>query len=350
MLEIGPEHRLEYREEVLTHFFRYIQSADSFYVVGAASMGKTRLLDHLMKPEVQKYYLKEKADQYWLIRVDMNRMTVNEPGWSFYELLVSSILLNLHEIEDIRNIQVELIKFDSEIIQKRDPLIALRLFEYTINKLCQNYDLRLTFLFDEFDETYTNLPKDIFHQLRAIRDANKNRVSFALFLRNLPESLRSPQDNESFYELLSRNPVGIGPYKEVDALKILQQLEARKQHPIGEDQRRFIYRASGGHPGLMQALLSIHMERPITFQKLYMPDWPAAIVQDPAVREECRKVWEGLLEEERIRLPAFLTGEFRRGAQPIDTLIYAKRLLWMNGDDVIFFSPLFAQYVENPQN
>lgn len=347
MMEIGPEHRVEYREEVLAPFFRYIQSADSFYVVGAASMGKTRLLDHLMRPDVQKYHLKENAEKYWLIRVDLNRMPVNEPAWSFYELLVSSILLNLHEMEDKKSIQVELIRFDSEIIQKRDPLIALRLFEYTVNKLCQNYDLRLAFLFDEFDEAYKTLPRELFMQLRAVRDANKNRVSFVLFMRHLPESVRSPNDIESFYELLSRNPVGIGPFKEVDGLKILQQLEARKQHPITEDQRRIIYRASGGHPGLMQALLSILIERPLTFQKLYMPDWPAIFVQEPAVKEECRKIWGGLLEEERQRLPAFLTGEFRRGAQPIDKLIQAKGLIRTNGDDVIFFSPLFAQFVEN---
>lgn len=347
MLEIGPEHRVEYREEILDPFFKYIKSADSFYVVGAASMGKTRLLDHLMKPDVQKYYLKENADKYWLIRVDLNRMPINEPSWSFYELLVSSILLNLHDHEDIKAIQVELIKYDSEIIQKRDPLIALRLFEYIVNKLCQNYGLSVAFLFDEFDETYKTLPKEIFLQLRAIRDANKNRISFVLFLRTLPERLRPPSDNESFYELLSRNPIGIGPYRETDALKILQQLEARKQHPIPEDHRRWIFRASGGHPGLMQALLSILMERPLTFQKLYMPDWPTMFVQEPAVKEECRKIWEGLLEEERQRLPAFLTGEFRKGAQPIDKLIFAKRLLWVNGDDVVFFSALFAQYVEN---
>ena len=345
MLEIGPEHRIEYREEVLGPFFGYIQSADSFYVIGAASMGKTRLVDHLMRLPVQKHYLKEEADKYWLVRVDLNRMPVDEPIWAFYELLVSSIILILKNHEDVKNIEVELIKLDSEMIQKRDPLIALRLFEYIVNKLCQIHDRRLTFLFDEFDETYKTLPKEIFLQLRAIRDANKNRVSFVLFLRNRPESLRSPKDNESFYELLSRNLIGIGPFQERDALQILQQLEARKHHICSDDERKMIIWASGGHPGLMQAFLSLRIEKPQTFQKLYTPTWATSLVLEPTLAEECRKIWDGLSEEEQQRLPAFLTEEYKKVSLPIDRLLFAKGLVRDNGMGVEFFSELFKQYV-----
>jgi hypothetical protein len=39
MLEIGPEHTLDYRHEVLSRFFKFVQSTESFYLIGAASMG-----------------------------------------------------------------------------------------------------------------------------------------------------------------------------------------------------------------------------------------------------------------------------------------------------------------------
>jgi hypothetical protein len=346
MLEIGPEHKVEYRQEVLTPFFKSIEGADSFYVVGTASVGKTRLLDHLMKPEVQKHYLKEKTDKYWLIRVDMNRMPVHEPIWSFYELLVSSILLNVYAHEDTKNVEVELIKLDSEIIQKRDPLVALRLFEYIVAMLCQHHDLRLSFLFDEFDDMYRTLAREIFMQLRAVRDANKNRISFILFLRNMPEKLREVRDIESFYELMSRMPIGIGPYQREDALQIIQQWEARKQRTITTDQREIIFRAGGGHAGLMSALLSILIERSQVFQKMYSADWAKELVRDPAIMEECRKIWDGLLDEEKERLPDFLTGLHKQTASPIDTMLFAKRLLVrVKGDEVRFFSELFKQYI-----
>ena len=96
MVEISSQNTLIYRQEILSLFFQHVKNAESFYVIGAASMGKTRLLDLLMKPEVQKHYLGENASQHWLIRVDLNRMPVNDPTWAFYELLINSILLDLN--------------------------------------------------------------------------------------------------------------------------------------------------------------------------------------------------------------------------------------------------------------
>ena len=347
MLEIGPQHRAEYRQEVLTPFFQYVKSTDSCYILGAASMGKTRLLDHLMRAEVQKHYLEDATDQHWLIRVDLNRMPVNDPAWSFYELLISSILLSLHNHNNTYNMMDELTRLDAEIIQKRDPLLALRFFELIVSKLCQINEVKLCFLLDEFDEAYKTLPREIFLQLRAVRDANKNRVSFVLFLRNLPERLRTPRDNESFYELISRHMIGMGPFKRVDALTIIQQLETRKQHAITADQRERIFQASGGHPGLIQALLEILIERPQTFLLLDHPDWATDLIQDSSLEEECRKVWEGLSEEERQALLAFQMKEYKKIPLPIQKMIFAKGLLRTGGNDVQFFSNLFEQYVVN---
>jgi hypothetical protein len=83
MLEIGPQHNLDYRNDVLTRFFQHVKSTESFYVVGAASMGKTRLLDFLLRTDVQEYYLGTAAKNYWLIRVDLNRLPANNESWTF---------------------------------------------------------------------------------------------------------------------------------------------------------------------------------------------------------------------------------------------------------------------------
>ena len=44
-MDTNPIH---YREEVLKQFFKHIKSGESFYIVGAPSVGKTRLMDFLM--------------------------------------------------------------------------------------------------------------------------------------------------------------------------------------------------------------------------------------------------------------------------------------------------------------
>ena len=80
----------QYREEVLKPFFKYMKSGESFYVVGAPSVGKTRLMDFIMGDdpdalwageEVDRDWVKNKylgedvAAKIWMARVDMNRMT-----------------------------------------------------------------------------------------------------------------------------------------------------------------------------------------------------------------------------------------------------------------------------------
>ena len=139
-------------------------------------MGKTRLLDFLMREDVQKNYLGEKASQFWLVRVDLNRLSLRNEPWAFYELLLSSIVLELGNHEIINDLRRELIDFDLKVIESHDLLLSLRFFEIVVNRMCQEFDLSFCFLLDEFDETYKSLSLDTFSQLRAVRDANKNRV------------------------------------------------------------------------------------------------------------------------------------------------------------------------------
>jgi len=47
--------------------------------------------------------------------------------------------------------------------------------------LCTELGLRLCLIFDEFDECYGNLPGQTLANLRALRDANKYRLSYILF-------------------------------------------------------------------------------------------------------------------------------------------------------------------------
>ena len=333
MLESGPQYPKEFRQEILTPFFRYIQSAESFYVVGAASMGKTRLLDVIMRAEVQKQYLGEHADHHWLIRVDLNRLAAKQEDWGFYELLLSSILLDLNNHENVDNLYTEIAKLDADIIQNRDLVRALRFFEMVVNKLCQSYQIKLCFLFDEFDEAYRNFPRETFLQLRAVRDANKNRVSFVLFLREQPEHLRAQIDNESFYELLSRNHVGLGPYTRQDALHVIQQLEVRREHPLSTEQREKLFDASGGHPGLIQAILSTLIDIPHASEKFNASGWLEWLSRQPAPVEECRKIWNGLSKEETEGLCAFVAGNFDKISVQAGNLLITKGLLQRKGED-----------------
>ena len=298
-----------------------------------------------MLADVQKHYLGEKSAQFWLIRVDMNRLSIKNEPWAFYELLLSSIVLELvnHDIDD--NIRTELVDLDSRVIQNKDQLLALRFFEMAASRLCQAFDLRLCFLLDEFDEAYKTLPREIFSQLRAVRDANKNRVAYGIFLRKIPEKLRVPIDNESFYELLSRNMLGLGPYSKADMLQIVQQLEARREFPLTPAQRERFYEASGGHVGLVQGMLSIVIEVPQAIEKVGLSGWIEGFGRQPACEEECRKIWEGLEDDEQAGLLAFVKGEQNKTPISVTKLLFAKGLLQTSENGTVVFSPIFEQYL-----
>lgn len=354
-----------YREEVLKPLFKYVKSGESFYVVGAPSIGKTRLMDFLMGDDpdalregtgadykgVKKHYLQvedEVAAKTWLARVDMNRLrSENDWGFRFFELLLNTVLLTCNKnesTEENEKIRVALATLDSEVIESKDALKAHRLFEMAVNMLCQSYGIKICFLLDEFDETYQKMPHELFAHLRAVRDANKYRVSYALFLRNLPEKLRDPKDNESFYELISRNMLGMGPYSAQDSHHIIEQLEKRREYTLSQSKREWLYIASGGHPGLIHALFAIFKEHPSISVEAGNVTWFAG---QESVKEEFRKLWMGLLEEEQNGLLEFARGNQNPMSQATGKLLTGKGLLKSTPSGVDLFSPLFRIWLLN---
>jgi len=353
MVEAGQETRMKYRQEVLSKFFSCIQSTESFYLVGAPSVGKTRLMDFLMRPDVQEYYLGEGARTTWLVRVDLNRLSAAKEDWVFYfyELLLSSLLLTCNSRAELgEKLAEELALLDSDVINSHDPLRALRFFEWGVSKMCQKHELKLCFLFDEFDETYRKMPAEVFAQLRAVRDANKTRLLYSMFLRNLPARLRSQDESESFYELLSRNPIGIGPYTRPDALEIIQNLEVDWDLSLTGEKREKIYLASGGHPGFIKALLTLLKDAQVQ-KRMDGPGWEAWFGQQETIIEECVKIWNGLEKDEREALLAFANGQF----DPANFTVATIKLLTLKGfwkkaeTGGVIFSSLFDLYLKSGQ-
>lgn len=352
-----------YREEILKPFFKYVKSGESFYIVGAPSVGKTRLMDFILGDDsdalwageevnrdwVKSQYLGEEIDsKIWLVRVDMNRMR-HENDWSFqfYELLLNTLLLTCnrcHSMDKIESLKADLAALDSQVIQSKDALMAHRLFEMAVNMICQSYNIQICFLFDEFDETYQTMQHEIFSQLRAIRDANKYRLTFILFLRNLPEKLRSPKENESFYELISRNMLGLGPYSTLDTFHIIEQLEKRRDHKLNKESREWVWAHSGGHPGLVQALFTLAKEKSLSATQMQNTEW---LAKQELISEEFRKIWEGLLEEEKDALQKITHGDQKSVSPSTGKLLLAKGIIKLIGNQsVALFNPLFDYWLK----
>jgi len=299
-------------------------------------------MDFITREEVQQHYLGDQAQMTWLIRVDLNRHHEGE-NWHFYELLLSSLMLGCSQYGESSELFEQLVDLDSQVLESRDFLRALRFFELAVHMLCKNLNINICFIFDEFDEMYRTMPKEFFAQLRAVRDANKYHVCYGLFLRDLPERLREPSENESFYELVSQRMIGLGPYTYDDAIRVLQQMEERREFPLTSKWRDVFVRVGGGHPGLMQALLSTHIN--LSKEKEKMGDLAWLVMQE-FIADECNKIWESLSEEEQPWLLEAIRGNFDLAPQKVMKLLTAKGLLQKKGDGYRVFSPIFELYLK----
>jgi DNA-binding winged helix-turn-helix (wHTH) protein len=337
MPEIGPEHPLTYRHEVVAPLFERIRAGESCAIVGPSSMGKSRLTQFVMRPDVQVYQLNEHVAATHLILADCNRLAgVSE--WGFFELLLTALVEACGRSAAMAPLRMEINSLRREAIVSREPLLARRHVELAVQMLCQEQGQTLCLFLDEFDETYRRLPAPALANLRALRDANKYQLCFALMLREHPARLRNPDECEGFYELFSRSIFGLGPYAGDDACRVVEQITVRRGKALTEAARAQFLQLSGGHPGLITALFDTLPEQ----NGDTIHDWPEWCTQQPAIREECRKLWGGLAEDERLALSQLVHGV--AVDKTLRDVLLLKGLL-RQGDGRALFSPLFTRFV-----
>lgn len=310
-------------------------------------MGKSRLTRFLLRRDVQRHYLGEEATRMLLLYTDCNRMA-ELSDWGLYELMLTTLVETVGQTEEGVELRDALHTLRKEAILEKSSLLAQRYVEHAAKLLCQRYHLRLCFFFDEFDELYRTLPSQTLANLRALRDENKYWLSYVLFVRDRLEILRQEERCEGFEELFTRNVLGLTPYTPVDARQVLAQLETRygvELFSISPDAQEQVLRLSGGHPGLMVALMDgLKSGSPVGVS------WTEWAVQQHKVQEELRKLWYGLREEERLALNHLAQGS-PMGYQERESLLQ-KGLLTQPEDtkETRFFSPLLGSYanVETP--
>jgi hypothetical protein len=335
----GTANILFQRSEVLSPLFELIKGAESGYVICGPAMGKTRFIDLMMREDVQKHYFGEGSRTTLLVRVNSDLAS----SWSdlgLYELMLHSLMMECGNQPTLSALQKELTNWDTETILRQSDVLALRHLQLAAQTVCQTHNI--CFLLDDFDQAYQRISTRAFNSLRGIRDENKYMVTFLLFLRQLPSRLRSPDENEIFYELISRNPIGLGPYTRQDTLSIIQKLEVRRGLSLTSDERQWLAELSGGHLGLLQMLLMQIIEKAVFPgpQKNQQE-----ILKQPAVYEVCSRIWGALSEEEQRALLQFEnTGHIE--SLTAAKLLTLKGLLQTRGETSEIFSPIFRTFLQ----
>jgi len=313
-----------YRAEILDPLFQRIRACESCALVGCASMGKSRLLRFMLEPEARRRYLGDQADATLFAYGDCNRLAeVSE--WGFFELLLTALVEACGQHPELHPLRNELNVLRREVIIGHEALLARRHLELAALMICRERGFRLCIILDEFDEAYRALPALALANLRALRDDNKAWLSYLLVLRDHPTRLRSRTECEGFYELFSRSVLGLKPYSAADAGRVIEQLEARWNHPLAPEDRAMLIAESGGHPGLIVAMFANRV---------------GGLTDDAIIREECDKLWASLSEDEQKALYRLVHG---RDIRP-DAAIAELELKGLVNEGRVF-SPIFAHYI-----
>jgi hypothetical protein len=272
----------------------------------------------------------------------MNRLAIRQE-WEFYELLISSLIVSTTVATD--KYTEEFTNYDAELIKSRSSSEGFHYLNVVLNKLAQQY--KVCILLDEFDETYQYIPSSALKSLGILRDTNNNRLSYILFLRDLPEKLRDPSDAENFYSMFSGSPLVIGPYSFEDTKIILQRIESRREYNLLNEQREWVYFNSGGHPGLILSLYSLLADGMIQENHLEDLMW---IAKQNVVYEECRNIWQLLSEDERYGVTQYVNNHNITSPVIYKSLLVKGILGHPGGSNEKIFSPIFHSFVSEREH
>jgi hypothetical protein len=329
---------ITYRAAEARQVMSWIEAGQSGCLVGLRGAGTSNFLRFLLREDVQHHYLGQDCADFAFILVNLLALT-ERTEWAVYELILDRLsgqrfLLGTEGAEKMASLR-------REVTQSRDPLAARRAVGRSMELLCQRPAQRVVLLFDEFDAVFRTLDPSLFRCLRAIRDAHKGQVSYVVVAADELACLREDlSEVEHFSRLVSRNVWGLGPYCEADARQMIRHLASQRSIELSEEDTTRLVELCGGHAGLLKAALSLlwnaHYEGRLA--KLV-----PALSDEPAVRAECRKVWDSLPESEQAALCA-LAGGAQADPHTLPRL-QRKGLVHEGRPAPLLFSPLFADFV-----
>lgn len=333
---------LTYRQAEISKFIApCLRAGDSCSVVGVSGMAKSNMFRHLLEPEVRRRFLGEDWGDYLFVGADVNALgRISEDA--LYEHLTRGLLAGSRPAR----------RRGRHPPRGPEPAAARREgdgpalgFDRAVGAAIASSSRRVVFLFDQFDEIYKSLPPYLFAKLRAVRDEHKYRISYVLFTREeLPYLCRAPECEE-FYELLSSNVLGLGPYGRDDAHLLLDRVGGRYGRRLSRAESERLVSLSGGHPGILKAVCMT-----LLHGKIGLP-WAGdeaveklLLVDD--VRSECEKIWRGISDGERAGLSTVILGgtSLKLDAET-ERRLRLKRLIYERGGEVTTLCPLFTRYV-----
>lgn len=293
-----------YRAEIIGPALTGIAAGECCSIVGTSGVGKSNLVQHMLRADVLQHHLSDQADQFRFVIFDTN-LLAEWSEWGFFEGLSEALLalsgpqIPSDTIDQLRQAHQQVLATTGHYAT------ALRQCADLLAFLCAQW--RIVVLFDEFDRLFMQLSSGVLRNLRGLRDRHKYRLMYLTFSRQPLASLRDDADweeIEAFVELLSLRELGLRPLCDADAALEVERFAERHQRTLELVTRDLIVALSGGHPAILRALTheALAQQAPLIEQR-------ERLHQLPTIRLECAKIWQQLSGNEQDVLLDVLRGE-----------------------------------------
>jgi hypothetical protein len=314
-----------YQSDDCRFVFRSVQAGESCSLVGIGSVGKSNLLQHLTRADVQAHHL-SKAEAAHLLTVYLDPHTLvhlrgralDEAGdlWPGYELLLSRLHRTLLHTDAARNKKkgeslVEQIAPIVDRVRSTDSVTrqsGLRHVEdalYTV--LADDDRWRVAFLLDEISD-FGALPALFFQSLRGLRDQYKGRVTYITTSRTPLDALLNDLSGESraamkeFTELFRDHTRYISPLDAASAAAVVDRFIDRYEASYErlETAAKFlkgdVFALTGGHVGLLRRSFRPAVQYLIDDETGHLSDY---LLAASGVAGECETIIASLTDDER---------------------------------------------------
>ncbi|MDX1993918.1 MAG: hypothetical protein SF029_16140 [bacterium] len=320
-MERGRKQPLDFRKEEVAYVMQRWRAAESCALIGVGSVGKSNLLQHLANLEVQKAYMNiTGSNEFKAIIIDPNLLGPISPDdsdqvkcWAGYELMMHRLFMAFYPFDVLDGGDAEEFYQTYGMLQNgSNPLYAymgLRYFERGLDFFMRR-GIRIVFMFDEFEEMLRQLPVKFFQTLRGLRDTNKRQLSYLTFTRaplgSLVEQLDKPElEMEPFTELFNDSNYYVGPYNDIDARRMVDNLIGRNGKMVNDQAVQFLMWATGNYAGLLRAgFRLLDALGPIHSGAMMNDELARQLAVRRPVRAECRTIWGSLTPAEQYVLKA----------------------------------------------
>lgn len=334
------------RQDDLAYIADCIKDNRCCSIVGASNIGKSSLLRSLPRTEIIRRFFADDSDRLSFVYIDFNLMLqMVEQG--FYELVLRAVLTELRRQGAEASLIGQVDAGYRRVVEPANPFQVALGFNEGITAICENWDRRLVFLFDEFDEVFQGISGRVFLNLRALRDRYPHRLLYlTATVYPLRDSHRGAEVSE-FAELFAHHTRVLSMLSPDDVLQAIDAFAQVENVTFSAKDAQLALTQAGGHPGLLKAVCHVMANHTSPEGEGLLIDHRRLrdrLADDPTVRGESVKLWNNLSPDQQEQLVGFLANSQIEPASERD-LREMGFLINGDGGQPRLFSRLFEDFV-----